>query len=160
MHITVQEKLIVSPLLVLAVIGLVLGSMVVMNSDVMAMTSTLLPSSSHATTAPTKDITETGLRAEFDRIAALPYDQYKCREKSDMLSDYIHKHDPQAGVYTVSVPHKSGTYSHVYVVYQGVAFDPTSDPALYRQSMDKYNENLANWGFSNKDVVSQGYNGT
>lgn len=147
-----------NPLAVLGLIALLLGSMVAMTGDVRAMTSTLLPSSSPATAAPTKDITETGLRAEFDRIAALPYDQYQCRQKSDMLCDYIHQHDPQASVYTVNVPHKSGAYSHVYVVYQGVVFDPTSNPALYRQSIDKYNENLQIWGFTSKDIVTQGYN--
>jgi hypothetical protein len=109
------------------------------------------------TTVQAKTINETGLKTEFDRIAKLPYNEYKCREKSDLLLQYIHQHDPTAPVHTVSIDHKRDNYSHVYVVYQGVVFDPTSEPALYRIPMDKYNEQLDMWGFNRNHLVSTGY---
>ena len=104
-------------------------------------------------------IDETELKNEFDRIANLPYSEYKCREKSDMLFDYIHQHDPTSAVHTISIPHVCGEYSHVFVEYQGVVFDPTCSPPLYRQTWDKYNQNLKIWGFQGKTITC-GYNGT
>jgi len=104
-------------------------------------------------------INESYLRAEFDRIAELPYDQYKCRQKSDMLFDFIHQQDPYSEVYTVNIQHASGKYAHVFVLYEGVVFDPTSEPPLYRQSMDKYNKNLEKWAFKRQEMIYQGYSG-
>jgi hypothetical protein len=102
---------------------------------------------------------ESELKTEFNRIASLPYSQCKCREKSDLLCDFIHQHDPYSKVRTISITHESGKYSHVFVEYEGVIFDPTCSPALYRQSWDKYNKNLDIWGFNRKQMISQGYEG-
>jgi hypothetical protein len=88
-------------------------------------------------------IDESKLKTEFNRIALLPYRQFKCREKSDLLCDFIHQHDPYSKVRTINITHKNGKYSHVFVEYEGVIFDPTCEPALYRQSWDKYNKNVS-----------------
>jgi len=104
-------------------------------------------------------INESYLRKEFDRISELPYDQYKCRQKSDMLFEFIHQQDPYSEVYTVNIQHASGKYAHVFVLYEGVVFDPTSEPPLYRQSLDKYNKNLDKWKFKRQEMIYQGYSG-
>lgn len=104
-------------------------------------------------------INESYLHKEFDRISELPYEQYKCRQKSDMLFEFIHQQDPYSQVYTVSIQHASGKYAHVFVLYEGVVFDPTSEPSLYRQTLDKYNKNLDKWQFNRQEMVYQGYSG-
>jgi len=116
----------------------------------------------NTTTKATQTITinETELHQEFNRIASLPYTQYKCREKSDLLLQYIHTHDPHSPVHTRSIQHKTGKYSHVYVEYQGTVFDPTCTPALYRVPIDKYNGQLDDWGFNRDHIMSTGYAGT
>lgn len=96
----------------------------------------------------TTTIDEKELHNEFNRIASLPYNEYQCRQKSDMLWDYIHKHDPNGKVYTVSIEHESKQYMHVYVLYNGNVYDPTCTPALYNQTMPKYQRNLDSWGFT------------
>jgi hypothetical protein len=112
----------------------------------------------NTTTPQVQTINPDELKTEFQRIAALPYEQYKCRERSDLLFEYIHKHDPTSPVYTVSIAHNQDNYCHVFVLYKGYAYDPTSIPPLYNQSMDKYEQNLRIWGFTGMRV-STGYDG-
>lgn len=107
----------------------------------------------------TYGLDENGLRDEFNRISNLPYSEYKCRERSDLLYTYIRQNDPYSTVYTVSIQHKNNQYSHVYVVYQNVAFDPTSVPPLYRIPLEKYNAQLDVWGFNRDNIVSMGVYG-
>lgn len=53
-----------------------------------------------------KEINPTELEKEFTRIANLPYGEYQCRQKSDLLKTYIHEHQNKYDIYTVSVAHK------------------------------------------------------
>ena len=82
----------------------------------MLMTKKPLPAENNKTLIK-HEINESDLKVEFDHIAELPYSEYGCRQKSDMLCEYIHQHDLYSSVYTISIPHSSGAYYHVFVEY-------------------------------------------
>ena len=141
----------------IGVVLFIIGAILIMIVPLPAQNQTQLNSN---TTVVKHGLNETELQNEFQRIASLPYEEYKCRQKSNLLWNYIHTNDPNSAVYTVSIQHKSGKYAHVYVVYEGMVFDPTSEPALYRIPMDKYNRQLDAWSFDRNYLVSTGTDGS
>lgn len=110
----------------------------------------------------TNNLTDQMLMEEFTRIHQLPYEQYQCREKADLLTAYIYRYDKTGELYTVSVPYKDGTYSHVYVEYRGFVYDPTSTPTgkpLYHVDKELWQRQLEAWGFTGQPIVRQGWDG-
>lgn len=108
------------------------------------------------------NLTDKMLREEFTRIHNLPYSEYQCRQKSELLKTYIRKYDKTGELYTVSIPHKTGGYSHVYVEYRGYAYDPTSTPQnkpLYHIDKALWQQQLEAWGFTGQPIVRQGWDG-
>jgi len=106
-----------------------------------------------------KEINPTELEKEFTRIANLPYGEYQCRQKSDLLKTYIHEHQNKYDIYTVSVVHNTNQYSHVYVLFNNRVYDPTSIPPLYNKSQERYQVQLEAWGFNTHHTVMNGYDG-
>mgnify|MGYP001482966236 CR=1 FL=1 len=110
----------------------------------------------------TNTLTDKMLQTEFTRIHQLPYSEYQCRQKADLLKTYIRKYDKTGELYTVSIPHKNGGYSHVYVEYRGYAYDPTSTPTnkpLYHIDKKLWQQQLEAWGFTGQPIVRNGWEG-
>lgn len=108
------------------------------------------------------NLTDKMLREEFTRIHNLPYSEYQCRQKSELLKTYIHRYDKTGELYTVSIPHRDGGYSHVYVEYRGYVYDPTSTPTnkpLYHVDKALWQQQLEAWGFTGQPIVRQGWDG-
>lgn len=108
------------------------------------------------------NLTDQMLQTEFTRIHQLPYSEYQCRQKADLLKTYIRKYDKTGELYTVSIPHKNGGYSHVYVEYRGYVYDPTSTPQnkpLYHIDKKLWQQQLEAWGFTGQPIVRNGWEG-
>ena len=110
----------------------------------------------------TNKLTDQMLMEEFTRIHKLPYEQYQCRQKSELLKTYIRQYDKAGELYTVSIPHREGGYSHVYVEYRGYVYDPTSTPKnkpLYHIDKELWQQQLEAWGFTGQPIVRNGWDG-
>jgi len=95
-----------------------------------------------------------GVKAEFDRIAAAPYDvaNYNCLHKSQDFQNYLLQHGA-TNTYVVRIKHSSGSYMHMFVVWNGRAYDPTNKPPYYGVDYNKYIAALNEQGFTT--VISQ-----
>lgn len=95
-----------------------------------------------------------GVKAEFDRIAATPYDaaNYNCLNKSRDFQNYLLQHGAN-NTYVVRIKHNSGSYMHMFVVWNGRAYDPTNKPPYYGVDYNKYIAALNEQGFTT--VISQ-----
>jgi hypothetical protein len=82
---------------------------------------------------------------KYNEIQALPYEEYKCGAKADMLLNYIHSMDVTATVYKASMEHQNGQYAHAYVIYKGMAYDPTNNII---QPLAEYESFLESQGFT------------
>lgn len=140
---------------------------VIILSIIVLFTVGLIKQQNHITednvpTQPENGLTDEMLQAEFQRIHNLPYSDYQCREKADLLTAYIYRYDKTGELYTVSVPYKDGSYCHVYVEYRGFVYDPTSTPTgkpLYRIDKALWQQQLTAWGFTGQPIVRYGHGG-
>lgn len=95
-------------------------------------------------------LTEHEIKAEFDRIAETPYDDksYNCVNKSYDFAKFLKKNN-QTGIYLARTQYKTGEYSHIFVVWNDKAYDPTSVPPVYAVEKYKFFRQLNSegWGF-------------
>lgn len=90
-----------------------------------------------------------GVHAKFNEIANKPYDEqnYNCLNKSKEFGDYLLSKNA-TGVYFVIITHESDQYNHAAIIWQGVVFDPTNQPALYAVDPGKYYSAMSELGFN------------
>ncbi|MDD1775171.1 MAG: hypothetical protein LUQ24_06555 [Methanobacterium sp.] len=98
---------------------------------------------------------DTAVKAEFNRIASIPYDEvnYNCLNKSSDFHNYLLQHGV-TNAYLVRIMHESGDYMHAFVVWDGLAYDPTNEPPYYGVDYNKYIEALEEQGFT-KNIIGQ-----
>lgn len=89
-----------------------------------------------------------GVKVEFDRIAAIPYDEknYNCLNKSMDFQKYLLEHGA-TDCYIKRIKHQSDEYMHAFVLWNLHAFDPTSEPPFYDADYGNYLLVLEGMGF-------------
>lgn len=90
------------------------------------------------------------VKAEFDRIAAVPYDEenYNCLNKSIDFRNYLVERGA-THTHIILIEHESKKYMHSFVLWDGLAYDPTKTPPTYGEDYNKYVEELEKLGFIN-----------
>ncbi len=102
----------------------------------------------HLTTQLSPD--DPQVKAEFDRIAAVPYDEknHNCLNKSIDLRNYlVERGAPHTHI--LFIEHESGEYMHAFVLWDGLVYDPTKTPPTYGEDYNRYVEELEKLGFIN-----------
>jgi hypothetical protein len=88
-------------------------------------------------------------KTEFNRIAATPYDvtSYNCLNKTMDFHNYILQHGAQ-DTQLVYTKHQSGDYMHIFLIWNGLVYDPTIKPPCYGVDYDRYINAIRKEGFT------------
>ena len=96
------------------------------------------------------------INSKFKEIKDIPYDDktMNCKNKSELFAAYLKENGAQ-DVSIVTIVHKSGTYSHEFVEWDGHFYDLCNGEVLsYRLSKKEYLLRLENIGFTGLTVES------
>lgn len=88
-------------------------------------------------------------KTEFNRIAATQYDvtSYNCLNKTMDFHNYILQHGAQ-DTQLVWAKHQSGDYMHIFLIWNGLVYDPTIKPPCYGVDYDRYINAIRKEGFT------------
>lgn len=103
------------------------------------------------TTQPTN---MTQVQNEFDIIANTPYNEQSnnCNNKSEDFANYLVNNNA-SNVSLVEIEYKDGTYSHEFVEWNGLYYDPTNNPPYFGVNENEYLQALKKVGFTGNITI-------
>ena len=102
----------------------------------------------------TLPVNMTKVKKQFDIIANTPYNEQSnnCNNKSEDFANYLVNNNA-SNVSLVEIGYKDGTYSHKFVEWNGLYYDPTNNPPYFGVNENEYLQALKKVGFTGNITI-------
>ncbi len=94
------------------------------------------------------------MKNEFYIIANTPYNEQtnNCNNKSEDFANYLVNNNA-SNVSLVEIEYKDGSYSHEFVEWNGLYYDPTNNPPYFGVNENEYLQALKKVGFTGNITI-------